>query len=264
MKAQEQNWTNLFGDRTPEGIAWHGTWTVYSPNQEVIKSFQGVRRFWANEDKTVITHTNNYTYPDGSTQEKTWQLEKQTCNQSDGVTHPAILSMRTLSFGQGANAWLSKRLESGKNFGVELFFRYQDWRTSVASIYADSGELDRITLIREHRGSFPNQPPGSEVKNISGKWIGKKEYMTPDLKVSPIEEPQYLVLYPTGGKNETFFLPDGVVVNIPKRLKLGEEFEMIAGKFVSDNEYKRLNAKYDESGEFTLLISEVFRQLNGH
>jgi hypothetical protein len=88
--------------------------------------------------------------------------------------------------------------------------------------------------------------------------------MTPDLKVSPIEEPQDLVLYATGGKNETLFLPDGVVVNIPKRLKLGEEFEIIAGKFVSNNEYKRLTAKYDKSGEFTLLISEVFRQLNEH
>jgi hypothetical protein len=48
------------------------------------------------------------------------------------------------------------------------------------------------------------------------------------------------------------------------KLNLGEEFEIIAGKFVSNNEYKRLNAKYDRNGEFTLLISEVFRQLNGH
>ncbi|TAF07319.1 MAG: DUF3598 family protein [Nostocales cyanobacterium] len=39
-----------------------------------------------------------------------------------------------------------------------------------------------------------------------------------------------LVLDPTLGKNETFYLPDGVVVNLPKQLKLGAGFEIIAGK----------------------------------
>lgn len=262
MNLQEQTWTNLFGEITPEGTAWHGTWTVYSPDKEVIKSFLGVRRFSTNEDKTVITHTNKYTYADGSEEEKTWLLEKQTCSQPDGLIHPAILSMRALSFGEGANAWVSKILQPGKPFGVELFFQHEDWRTSLASIYGESGELEKITQIREHLGSFPNQPPGSEVENISGNWIGKKEYMTPDLKVSLVGETEELVLDANGGETETIFLPDKVVVNVPKRVKLGEEFALASGKFVSDNEYKRLTAKYDKDGNLALLISEVFR-LNG-
>lgn len=259
MNAQEQNWKNLFGDHTLEGIAWHGIWTVYSPEKEIVKSFQGVRRFRVNEEQTGIIHTNIYTYPDGSTAEQTWQLEKQTCNQPDGVLHPAIQSMRTLSFGQGATALISKTLEIGKKFGVELFFRYKDWRTSVASIYGESGDLEKITLIREHLGSFPSTAE-PEIENLLGKWLGTKEDMTPDLKVSSSEETQALVLDPTEGKNETFLLPDGVVENSPKRITLGEEFEIVAGKLVSNDEYKRLTCKYDKSGAFTLLISEVFRR----
>jgi hypothetical protein len=261
MNTQEQNWKKLFGNHTLEGIAWHGIWTVYSPEKEIIKSFQGVRSFRVNEEQTAIIHTNNYTYPDGSTAEQTWQLEKQSCNQRDGVIHPAILSMRALSFGQGATAWVSKTLETGKKFGVELFFRYKDWRTSVASIYGENGDLEKITLIREHLGSSP-KTAGPEIEHffLLGKWLGTKEDMNPDLKVSPAEETQALVLDPTGGKNETFFLPDGVVANTPKRIKVGEEFEIVAGKLVSTDEYKRLTCKYDKSGAFALLISEVFRR----
>ena len=258
MKVQEQHWENLFADRTSEGIAWHGLWTVYSPAKEVVKSYQGVRRFWANEDKTVITHSNHYSYSDGSTQEKTWKLEKATCNHPDGIIHPAALSMRALSLGQGRMAWVSKKFEPGKPIGCELFFQQEDWRTSIAHIYGESGNLEEVTQIREHRGSLPYPTPGLEVKTIAGNWRGKKEAMSPDLKISPVEETQELVLDPTGGKNETLFLPDGVIVNICKTPKLGEDFEIVAGKFVSKQKYKRLSAKYDNYGTFKMLISEIF------
>ncbi len=151
MKAQDQNWENLFTDliSSPEGIAWYGTWTTYSPEKEVLKSYQGIREFRATEP-TVINHTNKYTYTDGNKEEKTWKIDKQTCSQADGVIHPALPSMRSLSFGQGATAGISQILEKGKRFGVELFFRYQDWRTSIVTIYEEDGNLARITQIREH------------------------------------------------------------------------------------------------------------------
>ncbi|MBA3923996.1 MAG: DUF3598 family protein, partial [Nostocaceae cyanobacterium] len=109
MKAQDQNWENLFTDliSSPEGIAWYGTWTTYSPEKEVLKSYQGIREFRATEP-TVINHTNKYTYTDGNKEEKTWKIDKQTCSQADGVIHPALPSMRSLSFGQGATAGISQ------------------------------------------------------------------------------------------------------------------------------------------------------------
>ena len=254
---QEQNWENLFGYliSSHEGIAWYGIWTTYSPEKKVLKSYQGIREFCATEP-TVITHTNKYTYADESKEQKTWKIDKQSCNQPDGVVHPALPAMRSLSFGQGATAGVSKILEKGNKFGVELFFRYQDWRSSVAIIYETDGNLARITQIREHRGSFPSTP-GSEVKNITGMWLGSKQEMTPDLIISAATET--ILVPPSESQNKTIFFPDGVVLHVPQTVQVGEEFALMAGKFVSNHQYKQLTAKYDKSGAFKLLISEIFQ-----
>ncbi|MCM0592819.1 MAG: DUF3598 family protein [Gloeotrichia echinulata GP01] len=258
MNAQEQNWLNLFGNHSPAGFAWHGTWTRYSPEIEVINSFKGIRKFWANEDKTIIYHTNNYTYADGSTEEKKWQLDKQTCNQPDGLIHVALPNMRALSFGQGATGGVSKKFEPEKNFGVELFFKHEVWRTSVVIIYGINGDLERISHIREHLDSFPPESPGLEVKEINGQWIGERTSMDSALTISVTEPTPEIVLDPTNGINKTLFLPDGIVINAPERLKISQDFQLIAGRFVTENQFKRLTVKYDEHGDFQLLISEVF------
>jgi hypothetical protein len=258
MNLQEKNWENLFGHITTEGISWHGIWTMYSPDKEIITSFKAVRRFEANEDKTVITHINKYSYSDGREEEKIWHIEKQTCNQPDGIIHPGLLSTRAVSFGEDKNALVSKKLEAGKKIAGELFFRYEDWRTSVVTMYAESGDLEGITIIREHRNSFPNTPAKAEIEKFPGKWSGRKEYLNSDLQISASAENQQLVLYPTQGKNNTRFLPDGIVVNLPEKVNIGEEFELVAGKLVAENEYQRLTAQYENSGAFAMLISEVF------
>ncbi|WP_353734945.1 hypothetical protein [Okeania sp. SIO1H4] len=71
-----------------------------------------------------------------------------------------------------------------------------------------------------------------------------------------------LELDPTAGKNQTFFLPDGIVINVPEKVKIGEEFELVVGKMVIENKYKRMIIKYDKDGKFIQLISEVFDQKN--
>jgi len=258
MDLQEQNWINLFGNHTPEGTAWYGIWTRYSPDLKVIKSYQGIRNFSANQDQTVITHRNNYTYADGSTEEKQWEIEKEIANKVDGVIHPGLPFMRVLSCGQQANAFIVPKLESGNRFGCELFFQYQNFRTSVVSLYEENSELAAFTQINEHLNSYPDQKPGAELKNISGNWVGQKQFMTPDLQISQEAEITEFELDPTVGKNKTFFLPDGIVINLPEKITIGEEFEFIVGKMVVENKYKRMTVKYNQDGEFIQLISEVF------
>ena len=258
MNLQDKNWENLFGHITTEGVAWHGIWTMYSLEKEVLNSFKAIRTFQANEDNTLITHTNKYTYSDGTESEKMWQIEKQVCNQPDGVIHPALLSTRAVSFGEDKNAVVPKKLEAGKRFATELFFRYQDWRTSVVSVYAESGDLQRITVIHEHLNSFPNISAKAEIEKLSGKWNGRKEYLNSDLQILTSAENQELVLKPTG-KNKTISLPDSITVNLPEKLDIGEKFEIVAGKLVTQKEYKRLTAQYDDSGVFTRVIYEVFK-----
>lgn len=68
------------------------------------------------------------------------------------------------------------------------------------------------------------------------------------------------MLDPTQGKNKSFYLPESVIVSIPKQLKLGEAFDIVAGKLITENKYKRLTAKYSNLGDFVLLILEVFNR----
>ena len=262
MNLQEQNWINLFGSLAPEGTAWYGIWTRYSPNLEVINSFQGIRKFSANQDKTLITHQNNYTYADDSTEEKKWQIKKEIANQADGIIHPGLPFMRTLSFGEEVNAVISPQFKLGNRFGCELFFPYQNWRTSIVSIYEEGGNLAGITQIREHLNSYPDQPPAAELKNISGNWLGQKQSMNADLKKSLESGLTEFKLFPNQEKNKTFFLPDQIVINVPEKLKEGEVFELVAGKMVIDNKYKQMTVKYNQNGKFIELIYEVFEQKN--
>ncbi|MDJ0514824.1 MAG: DUF3598 family protein [Trichodesmium sp. MO_231.B1] len=224
----------------------------------IIKSFQGIRKFWDNEDKTVINQQNNYTYADGSTEEKQWQIEKEIANQPDGVTHSASESMRVLSLSEEAKIWMCTELKIGNPFGCELFFQYQNFRTSIGVVYGENGALERFLETREHLNSYPDQKPREELKNIPGNWVVKKESMTPDLQIYQEVELTEIELDPTAGKNQTFFLPDGIVINVPETVKIGEEFELVVGKMVIENKYKRMTVKYNQDGKFIQLISEVF------
>jgi Domain of unknown function (DUF3598) len=259
MNLQDKNWENLFGCITPSGVAWHGIWTKYSPDKNILESFKSIRKLQANEEKTLITHTNYYIYSDGRELEKSWQIEKQICSQPDGVIHPAASSMRAISFGEGKTVWFSKKLEAGQKLGAELFFQHQDWRTSVAIIYTEKGDLERITLIRDHLNSFPDKLPKAEIEKLSGKWNGRKECIDSNLQRFTLAENQELVLEATS-TNKMIFLPDNITVNTPQKVNIGKEFEIVSSKLVTEHTYQRLTAKYNNYGAFTMLISEVFKQ----
>ena len=233
---------------------------VYSPDKEVIKDSSGIRILQANLDRTVVTHTNQFPSSDGQMMEKSWQIEKSICNLSDGLAHPANTKKRALALlGNGSSAWVPQKLEVGEPFSVELFLKHENENTSIGSIYNESGDLEKILLLREHLGSYPEAPKLEleSLSSLSGNWQGSQQSITPNLKLSPVAEIQKLSLDSTAGNNESFLLPDRVVVTIPKQLKIGEEFDIIAGKLVSEHQYKRLTAKYDRYGTFILLVGEV-------
>ncbi|QSJ14970.1 DUF3598 family protein [Nostoc sp. UHCC 0702] len=257
---QEKHWEKLFGFLTTEPTSMYGVWSVYSREKQVIKSSQGIRTLVANADFTVITHINQFPSPDHSIPDKQWQIQKETCNLPDGLLHPADPSKRALALTDyGASAWVSQQLKSGCSFSVELFLKHEDWNSSIGSIYAESGNLEKILHLREHLGSFPENHTTPEITHLSGNWIGIKESITADLKLSASSEISELILDPTEAKNKTFFLPDSIVVNIPEKVQVGQPFTIVAGKLFTENIYKRLTAEYNSYGAFTLLISEVFR-----
>jgi hypothetical protein len=255
---QEQHWTRYFGNLTTEAIFRYGSWTVFSPEITIMRSFQGIRILQANEDLTIITHTNKFPQGDGTVQEKSWQIEKEICNLADGLLHPADPKKRSFSILEyGATSWFPQKFIPGTTFSVEFFLKNYPANNSVAGIYGENGVLDKILMIREQLGDFPGEPQ-PPLTEISGNWQGEKLTMLPDLRILEPEVVSELILDPSEGQNQTFFLPEQVVLTIPKMVKLGEAFEMFAGRLVSEDIYQRLSIKYNESGEFVSLSTEMF------
>lgn len=213
MNNQGKNWHNLSGEYTTDETAWYGRWTVYSPNQEVISSKQAVRSFRANLDNTVITHNNRYVDANGNAEEKIWQIERATCNQPDGVVHPAMPFIRALSFGEGATAWIAPKFVRGKPCGVEFFFRDDNWRTSAAIVYGENGQIDRIVHIKEHIGGFSDKSVSVESSDDLGDWIGNQRSMTSDLSISPEEKIQ--LSFNQRGDHKMILLPRSLDLMLP-------------------------------------------------
>ncbi|BAY81156.1 hypothetical protein NIES267_06310 [Calothrix parasitica NIES-267] len=261
MHLLEQHWENLFGNLTTEGSSRYGIWTVFSPQKEIIQTKKGIRNLRANADKTLITHTNQFPSSDGSLQEKQWQIEKDKCNLDNGLLHPADPTKRALSIEKyGSTSWFPQKFVVGNKFSVELFLKHEKWNTSIGSIYDENGSLAKILYLQESINSYPDIPNAKEICDLSGKWKVIKKFMSPDLNISTAEETSLLEFNPNQGQNQTLLLPEMVIVDIPIELKSGKEFEITAGKLVTENQYKRLTIKYDSSGRFTRLISEVFHR----
>jgi len=86
MDVKERNWnhcTNHLRD-------WHGIWTRYTPQGNVKESFQSLRSFKMNPEKTKIAHTNTYMYTNGESKQESWEFFfSQIAYRMDFFTHHA-------------------------------------------------------------------------------------------------------------------------------------------------------------------------------
>jgi hypothetical protein len=258
MDIKEQNWQNFTANHLGD---WHGTWTRYSPHGEVTESFQSLRRFLSNLKQTEIAQTNRYKYADGKTLEESWEYNQISNGLSDGLFHPQNQLMRGIFFESGHAAWVTKKLETGSYFAVELFFKYKKLRHSVGIVYDERGSLFRTANIREDAASFPSQYWSTELnqlpkRNLSGDWQGSAVTITPDLKISA---PVPTQLRWSWEGHETFFLPDGVSISCPGQVSVGTPFTLVANWLVASFEMHQLIVKYSELGAFSSLTFEQFR-----
>ena len=257
MIPQETNWFNLFGKYTPEKTTWHSLTTVYSLELEVIRAYKFMRAFSTNTDKSIVYHQNTSYLPDNQINEQSWELEKQKCNQPDGVFHPASESMRAIGFGNETSIWTSIQLRTNTNFGSEVFFQHQDWRHSVIPVYQE-GNLARIVVIKENQTDFPSQIDEDKITDLSGHWQLEQVKMTPDLQMSTANFPSQEINFPSVEANQDYFLPEKIILNLPKSITHGQAFEILVGKQIAKNLYKQVKTQYDSTGKLMGLISEAY------
>lgn len=250
MEKHDQNWKNFYQNHLGD---WHGLWTRYTFEGEIIEVVQSLRSLQGDSENTdTIYHTNRYIYSDGRTVEKSWDwhLNKRS---------NAFPLLQSLFFECGAAAWVTKQLEVSSFFQVELFFRHEDLRLSVPVIYNDNSS-NRVVTFREDKRGFPSLYWSEELnlltqKKFSKDWQGNRITMTPDLKVSA-SLPTKLNWGSDGYKN--FFLPDGVSVSCPPRLEMGKSFSITANWLVTDSYLQQITTHYDDCGAFSTVTFEDF------
>ncbi|MEM8778316.1 MAG: DUF3598 family protein, partial [Cyanobacteria bacterium P01_G01_bin.49] len=146
MNKEEKNWQNFCQNHIQK---WYGTWTKYTAEGKVIDSVQSLRSFDTNTEKTLLSQKNSYTYPDGKIEERQWKATKESINREDGFIHPKHPWMRSLFFEEGAALWVTKYSQPDIiSHKSELFFRHQDLRLSVGTVYDQDGNLQMFWNFR--------------------------------------------------------------------------------------------------------------------
>lgn len=256
---QEQNWQNFCANHLQD---WHGTWTKYSAQGEVIESFQSLRSLKNNDDNTETYQLNRYTYSDGKIEEKKWQSTTESRKRNDGLIHPKHPWMRSLFFEQGAALWVTKEVQKGMIFHKsELFFRHENLRISVGTVYDENGNLQMFWNFREDSTGFSSQYWSSEInlfpeQNLKGNWEGKVITLTPNLEFSSSISTNFQWDWQ---ENKKFFLPDGISLSCPDRILVGNPFTIIANWQVNSSELQQLIVQYDNKGSFSKATLGLFQ-----
>jgi hypothetical protein len=262
MNPQEKNWQNLFGDYNQDGTTWHALTTVYSLDLAVIRAYKFTRKFSTNADCSVIYHDNTYYLEGEQTRKQSWQLDKEKCNQGNGIFHPEAENMRAIGFDNNTSIWVAQTFREHHSFGSEIFFKQQDLRYGIIPVY-QQGTLERIVLIKEHKAHFPDTLNPDTLTNLSGYWQVKQTFVTPDLQESITENTiSGLEFNPSPGESNLYFLPEKILLQLPKTLALGQSFKIIVSQQMSDGLFVQITSDYDVDGQLEGLVSSEYERIN--
>ena len=263
-----QQWNNLL---THLGV-WEGSFTQLSPQGEVLEdtpslvSLEGL-----NQQQTVRQTIEKFSvWGEEATSQQTMEYES--------------LNRNTLIFENGAFSVGSSQFSPFSEFGAELGFLAGDRRLRVIPLYNQQSELNRITLIQEHRqGSAIESSPRLTIEQLLGEWRGEAMTLYPDLtpkdtystKLSVTQQGNRLhqtlktdhwelsssasiqdncLLFEQGVHTvQVLLLPDGASCTTPRQIQNRQPFFLEAGWLISPNQRQRLMRRYDQRGTWVSL-----------
>jgi Domain of unknown function (DUF3598) len=257
MEPQLENWQNFC--RYHAVGNWHGTWTKYSPELEIIESFRGIRSFLLSEDGNTVYHQNHYFYNNFQSESQIFTIKHK----------PLILSLCL----DNSFSWSSTKRESeldGEKFGFsyleewkwtpffcEIGFRHENIKISAGAVYDVHSELQNITVINEYLGSFGEISAYPSMDELNHSWQGTLKTMTSDWIVSPPVTTSSQKLENINPDYLTLHTNVGVSISCPQAIEKGKEFFVAVDWLISPNLLQRGSRYFDASG-FTKFTLEEF------
>lgn len=251
---------------------WRGSFTRLSPQGEVEEDIPSlVTLEGLNQNQTIHQVVQHF---DRQTKEAIYEK----------VLEYSSLSRSTLVFENGAFSQGSTQLGPLSEFGAEFGFVEGDRRMRLVELFKPGGELDRLTLIREHQeGTDAPERPPLQVEDLLGDWQGEVVTLYADLRSPETVHTELqlkrqgdtLTQYMSGpdfnlrstarieGDRLQFqegaypvqvlLLPDGASCTCPPVLPKGQGFFLEAGWLVARDRRYRMIRRYDAQGGWTSL-----------
>ena len=170
MNLQLKNWNNFCTYHTGD---WQGTKKPYSPEGEIIKTWDTITHLHINSDGSEITHQDELFYSDETKEVKNYGIYKK----------PQTSAL----FLDSTFCWGSKIVKPDSIFIFEFGFRHEDKRVLCYFRYDETGKLQYSSTGIEYlmnQDTQQNQNNYPELKRDHNKLIGALQKMTPDKVIS--------------------------------------------------------------------------------
>lgn len=262
---------------------WQGSFTRFSPKGELLEDTPTVVSLEGIDNNQTMRQIIRRTLPD------------QTV---DEILQYSTLGKQILFFEDGAFSQGSIQLAPYSEFGAEHGLIAGDRRLRLVQLFDKTGNLDRITLIREKlpHTTTPERPP-LQVENLVGEWHGEAVTRYPDgrsvdtyptkLRVEKTSDTQLvqhlsitqqgshhtisstgrisgsILSFETGSHwNQVLLLPDGASAAAPQHARIGHAFFLELGWLTQPNQRQRIIRRYNEKGEWYSLTLVTETKVN--
>jgi hypothetical protein len=251
---------------------WEGSFTNFSPKGELLQDTPSI---------LALEGLNN-------NQKVRLTLRRFPMNEpvNEMVLEYQSVGGGLLFFENGAFSQGSIQLAPFTEFGAELAVIHENHRLRLVQLFNKSGELDKLTLIREHlAGTDSCEKPTFTVNDLVGKWQGEavtiySDLRSPDSYTSTLEiqiddAGRLIQQLSFGGRTITsnakvdgsiilfdgepqkqvqvLLLPDGASATSPLKVQLRQPLFLEVGWLVEPNLRQRLIRSYNDKGEWVSL-----------
>jgi len=213
--------------------------------------------------------------------------------EDEKVLEYSSLGRSVLFFENGEFSQGSIQLAPYSEFGAEFGFIQQNRRLRLVQIFDKNGDLDQLTLIREHLAGTqtPERAPLT-IDDLLGEWHSSgvtiyPDWRSPDAFSSTLQlrlDAGRLIQSLTFGDRiitstatikgsiihfdqnprhqvQVLLLPDGASANLPVKVQLRQTFILEAGWLVEPNLRQRMIRSYSDKGEWISLTLVTERRV---
>ncbi len=220
---------------------WRGIWTRYNRDGSILESFDSERILMPTADGLKINHINHEKRSSKITT-KNWVHEFSI--KKNYFEFPTV----TYCLPNGALLWTTPRFSGENILNHEFFFRFGDsTRCSLTTLYNTTGELYRVTNIRESEDGVAT-PRSSETTLEADRQVAQvvlgpgyvTDCLTGEAKISSAQIP-----WPASEKGRCeFYIPDGISVSFPLQVNSEDEMLIVVDMQLPNQQHQREQIRY--------------------